>query len=95
MIEFVFMLTRDDTTVPDALDVFASLQSSGLCYVGFKLNAWIGLFNMIPAGPFDGAKVLAWSPLYFGITVAVGILLAFAVEPVTVWGLLGVSIRRF
>jgi Zn-dependent protease len=66
-----------------------------LCYSGFKLNAWIGLFNMIPAGPFDGAKVLAWSPLYFGITVAVGILLAFVVEPVTVWGLLGVSIRRF
>src|SRR5690242_14217818 len=30
-----------------------------LCYSGFKLNAWIGLFNMIPAGPFDGAKVLA------------------------------------
>ena len=36
MIEFVFMLTRDDTTVPDALDVFASLRSSGLRYVGFK-----------------------------------------------------------
>jgi Zn-dependent protease len=66
-----------------------------LCYSGFKLNAWIGLFNMIPAGPFDGAKVLAWSALYFGITVAIGIVLAFAVEPVTVWGLLGVSIRRF
>ena len=29
------------------------------------------------AGPFDGAKVLAWNPLVFGITVAVGILLTF------------------
>jgi Zn-dependent protease len=64
-----------------------------LCYSGFKLNAWIGLFNMIPAGPFDGAKVLAWSPLYFGITVAVGILLAFAVDPAPVWSLLGVPLR--
>jgi Zn-dependent protease len=64
-----------------------------LCYSGFKLNAWIGLFNMIPAGPFDGAKVLAWSPLYFGITVAIGILLAFAVEPVAAWSLLGIPIR--
>ena len=36
MIEFVFMLTRDDTTVPDALDVFGSLRDSGLRYVGFK-----------------------------------------------------------
>jgi hypothetical protein len=36
VIEFVFMLTRDDTTVPDALDVFSSLRDSGLRYVGFK-----------------------------------------------------------
>jgi hypothetical protein len=36
VIEFVFMLTRDDVTVPDALDVFASLRDSGLRYVGFK-----------------------------------------------------------
>lgn len=48
-----------------------------ICYVGFTFNAWIGLFNMIPAGPFDGAKVLAWSPLVFGLTVAVGLGLAF------------------
>jgi Zn-dependent protease len=44
------------------------------------LNAWIGLFNMIPAGPFDGAKVLDWSPKVFGITVAIGIFLAFILE---------------
>jgi len=36
VIEFVFMLTRDDVTVPDALDVFGSLRESGLRYVGFK-----------------------------------------------------------
>lgn len=45
--------------------------------MGFSINSWLGLFNMIPAGPFDGAKVLAWSPLVFGITVAVGIFLVF------------------
>lgn len=48
-----------------------------LGYIGFKLNGWIGLFNMIPAGPFDGAKVLNWSPLVFGITVVVGVVLSF------------------
>jgi Zn-dependent protease len=48
-----------------------------LCQTGFSLNAWIGLFNMIPAGPFDGAKVLDWSPKVFGVTVALGIFLAF------------------
>lgn len=49
----------------------------GLFATGVALNAWLGLFNMIPAGPFDGAKVLAWSPVVFGVTVAIGILLAF------------------
>jgi Zn-dependent protease len=66
-----------------------------LCFIGFKLNAFIGLFNMIPAGPFDGAKVLAWSPLYFGITVAIGILLTFVLSPVPVWQFLGVPIGQF
>lgn len=48
-----------------------------ICYAGFVFNGWIGLFNMIPSGPFDGAKVLAWNPLVFGITVAVGLGLTF------------------
>ncbi|MBK9944513.1 MAG: peptidase M50 [Kouleothrix sp.] len=48
-----------------------------ICLIGFSLNAWLGLFNMIPAGPFDGAKVLNWSPLVFGVTVAIGLVLTF------------------
>jgi hypothetical protein len=36
VIEFIFMLTRDDVTVGDAADVLASLRESGLRYVGFK-----------------------------------------------------------
>lgn len=47
--------------------------------VGYKINAWLGLFNMIPAGPFDGAKVLKWSPVVFGITAVIAVALAFVV----------------
>jgi len=50
-----------------------------LCLIGVGLNSWLGLFNMIPAGPFDGAKVLAWNQVVFGVTVAVGILLTFVI----------------
>ena len=59
-----------------------------LCEDGFRFNAWIGLFNMIPAGPFDGAKVLQWSALVFGITVAIGIVLAFVLNGPTLLSLL-------
>lgn len=50
-----------------------------LCVIGVGLNSWLGLFNMIPAGPFDGAKVLAWNQVVFGVTVAVGIVLTFVI----------------
>jgi hypothetical protein len=36
VIEFVFMLTHDDATVPNARDVLLELRDSGLRYVGFK-----------------------------------------------------------
>lgn len=36
MSEFVFMLTRNDRTVDDALEVLNSLEGSGLVHVGFK-----------------------------------------------------------
>ena len=36
MIEFIFMLTRNDQTVSDARDVYDTLRDTGLRYVGFK-----------------------------------------------------------
>jgi len=36
VIEFIFMLTRNDATVPDAMAVYEGLRDSDLRYVGFK-----------------------------------------------------------
>lgn len=36
MLEFIFMLTRNDQTVPDAMEVYDTLRDSRLRYVGFK-----------------------------------------------------------
>jgi NAD(P)H-dependent flavin oxidoreductase YrpB (nitropropane dioxygenase family) len=36
MIEFIFMLTRDDVTLPDAREVYASIASTGVRHVGCK-----------------------------------------------------------
>ncbi len=36
MVEFIFMLTRNDQTVPDAMDVYDGLRDTDLRYVGFK-----------------------------------------------------------
>lgn len=40
-------------------------------YFGFFINSFLGLFNMIPFGPFDGAKVYIWNKkAYFAVTIA-------------------------
>lgn len=36
MVEFIFMLTRNDQTVPDALEVYEGIRDSSLRHVGFK-----------------------------------------------------------
>jgi Zn-dependent protease len=66
-----------------------------ICYVGFRFNAWIGLFNMIPAGPFDGAKVLAWDWRIFAVTVAVGVGLTFLISDRVLFDVLRTILRVF
>jgi hypothetical protein len=36
MTEFIFMLTRNDATVPDALEVYDEIRTTDVRYVGFK-----------------------------------------------------------
>ncbi len=37
---------------------------------GFLINSWLGLFNMIPVGPFDGAKIYKWNKrAYFIVAI--------------------------
>lgn len=46
--------------------------------IGFSINMWLGLFNMIPLGNFDGIKVLHWSvPLWVAMAVFGGYFVFF------------------
>lgn len=74
VLSVVFLLALIAT---QALSLPLPLWIFTICYIGFKFNAWLGLFNMIPFGPFDGAKVLAWNWQVFAVTVAVGVALTF------------------
>lgn len=43
---------------------------------GFIINSILAAFNLIPLGIFDGAKILSWNPIIWGMTFVVAIILA-------------------
>lgn len=45
---------------------------------GFFVNSWLALFNMIPVWNMDGAKVLRWNKIVYGLIVAVALAFIFA-----------------
>jgi Zn-dependent protease len=46
--------------------------------IGFKVNAMIAAFNMLPVSVLDGKKVLAWNPLVFGALIVAAFVAVFA-----------------
>lgn len=52
-------------------------QSAPLFTVGIFINAWLGLFNLLPFGNFDGKKILAWSKFWWTAAIVVGVLILF------------------
>ena len=42
--------------------------------IGFYINAWLGLFNLIPFGNFDGLKIFHWNRWVWGAMLGIGLL---------------------
>lgn len=61
--------------------VFASsgiaLILTTIALTGFYINSWLGLFNMIPFGFFDGAKVFKWNKVIWGTVTAIAFFYTF------------------
>ncbi len=60
---------------------FAFPGVAGLSLFGGRVNAFLGLFNLIPFFPLDGQKVLAWSKgAWIAATLLLGGTLLFLIE---------------
>ena len=50
--------------------------------MGVIINAWLGFFNLIPFGSFDGQKVFQWNKkvwgIFFGASIVLFVLIFFA-----------------
>ena len=47
--------------------------------VGFLVNSWLALFNMIPFWLFDGAKVFKWNKVVYFLVVIIAVILVFVI----------------
>jgi len=56
-------------------EIFILFQTSVL---GFSINAFLALFNLIPFSVLDGAKIFRWNPFVWIITAGVAGLMVFA-----------------
>jgi len=55
---------------------FGSLYAM-TCYIGFSVNVWLALFNMLPIPPLDGSKVLNWSKVIWVSVFAIFLVTMF------------------
>lgn len=62
-----------------AVFLLLSLQfSNPLFSYGYTINSWLAVFNMLPFSIIDGAKVLRWNKVAYGIIMGIAILLMLA-----------------
>lgn len=47
--------------------------------IGFLVNSWLALFNMIPIWLFDGAKVFRWNKLVYSIILIISVIFVFVI----------------
>ena len=49
---------------------YGTFGADELSALGYMINAWLALFNLIPFRGFDGQRIIEWSkPAYFGILI--------------------------
>ncbi len=57
--------------------IFASLNQvtlaylANIFYLGFSVNAFLALFNLLPIAVFDGKKVFDWNPIIWVVMIGI------------------------
>lgn len=67
LIFYVLLLTFTPLMNNDLLSLYIVFTST----IGFHINGFLALFNLLPIGPLDGLKVLRWNKLIWLATIAI------------------------
>ena len=55
--------------------IILNITQLNIAHIGFQINAYLAVFNMLPFGAFDGAKVFRWNKTAFAVGIGIPILL--------------------
>ena len=56
---------------PSAFHSQTSVLILNICALGFNINSFLAVFNLLPIGNLDGSKVLRWNIRIWLITIAI------------------------
>ncbi len=60
--------------------VVRSFIDNPITSYGVSINGWLALFNMIPFGPLDGAKIWRWNQFIFGVMAIIALIIVYGVR---------------
>ncbi|MDR1820655.1 MAG: site-2 protease family protein [Methanobrevibacter sp.] len=70
LLSLMFLISGAYILTDSTLLNFGNGLLINMCILGFSVNAWLALFNLIPFAILDGVKVFRWDPIIWFITAA-------------------------
>ena len=88
----ISLVIGGQNTLDGSLSFSSFSLVTALFYIGWygcQINAMIAFFNLLPVGPLDGKKILAWKPLvYVPLLVVSLVFLYYSIVPAAPLGFL-------
>lgn len=71
LIAVIFLLALLNFGIFASLNQITLVYLSNIFYLGFSVNAFLALFNLLPIAVFDGKKVFDWNPIIWVVMIGI------------------------
>ena len=71
LIAVIFLLSLLIFVIFASLNQVTLVYLANIFYLGFSVNAFLALFNLLPIAVFDGKKVFDWNPIIWVVMIGI------------------------